>query len=155
MDGASRERVSETLARLQERYQPFEVNQTSVGVPTAVYEEVADAGHVDAHVSVRNDGGELLVRTDGGHTPNVQFDPDAAAPVDAPLEAAFEAETGVACTVEDLGEVSIVAVYDQSHEDREPVYVLEAHFTGHYEEGSIGEEGLSWSESAGAVELSG
>jgi hypothetical protein len=146
MDGASKSRVSEALTQLTERYRPVEVNQTSVGVPTPVYEQVAGAGCVDAYVRVRNDDGELLVtpEADGSEmgVPSVQLDLDGSS--DSDLVAAFEEATGVACSIEDLREVEIVTVYDQNDEDRKPVYVLEAHFTGSYRTGSTSDEAFSW-----------
>ncbi|MFC7225871.1 hypothetical protein N0B31_00520 [Salinirubellus salinus] len=143
MGELSRDRVTETLERLQERYSSFDVQQTSVGVPSEVYERAVDGGVLDASVRVRNEAGEVLVAESEDHeeTPRVRYDP-ASDPA-AELERALLAETGVGCRIEDLLDVSIVAVHDEDDEDRDPAYLLEASFEGRYEDGTPGER-LAW-----------
>jgi hypothetical protein len=75
----TRDRVTETLERLQERYSTFDVQQTTVGVPSDVYDHVVEGGVLDATVRVRNDAGEVLVaEADERETaPRVRCDPEA------------------------------------------------------------------------------
>jgi hypothetical protein len=145
MGEASRSRVTETLERLQERYSSFDVQQTSVGVPSEVYERAVDGGVLEASVRVRNDAREVLVTESEDHEapPRVRCDPDSDPA--AELERALLAETGVDCRIEDLLDVSIVAVHDEGDEDRDPAYLLEARFEGRYEEGTPAER-LAWRE---------
>jgi hypothetical protein len=152
MGEPSRDRVTETLERLQERYSAFDVQQTSVGVPSDVYERAADGGVLDASVRVRNDDGEVLVTEseDREVTPRVRYDPETDPA--AELESALLAETGVGCRVEDLLDVSIVAVHDEEAEDRDPTYVLEANFEGRYEDGTP-TGSLAWREDTGEPNL--
>ena len=145
MGEQSRDRVTETLARLQERYAPFDVEQTSVGVPSEVFDEVVDGDVLDATVRVRNENGEVLVtEADEERTaPRVSYDPDTDPA--AELEAALLAETGVGCRVEELRDVAIVTVHDEDDTEREPAYLLEEHFEGRYEDGTPA-GGLAWRE---------
>jgi len=139
MGEPSRDRVTETLERLKQRYSAFDVQQTSVGVPSDVYEQAVDGGVLDASVRVHNDAGEVLVaETDERwDPPRVQYDPDdLGSDPESELEAVIHAETGVDCRVEDLLDVSIVAVHDEDDESRPPAYVLQANFEGRYESGS-------------------
>ena len=139
MGEPSRDRVTETLDQLKERYSEFDVQQTSVGVPSDVYERAIDGGVLDASVRVHNDAGEvLLTETDERwDTPRVRYDPDdQESDPEAELEAAVHAQTGVGCRVEDLLDVSIVAIHDEDDESRDPAYILEANFEGQYEGGS-------------------
>jgi hypothetical protein len=147
MGEPSRDRVTETLERLQERYSTFDVQQTTVGVPSDVYEHAAEGGVLDATVRVRNEAGEVLVAEadERGSTPRIRYDPDADP--EAELEAALLDQTGVGCRVEDLHDVAIVTVHDEDDDDRDPVYLLEAHFEGRYEDGTPTER-LVWREEA-------
>jgi hypothetical protein len=147
MDSAERDRVSESFTRLTDRYRRADVAQTSVGVPTAAYERLAVGGHVDAHVSVRNDAGERLV-ADEGEPPRVRFEPDENGRLEECLREAFEKATGIDCAIERLRDVAIVTVYDEGDDDREPIHVLETHFIGAYRAGVARPGRFFWSDEA-------
>jgi ADP-ribose pyrophosphatase YjhB (NUDIX family) len=141
MDGdESRQQVADELDALDGTYDSFDVQQTTVSVPTEAYEHARAAGRrgvVEAGVRVEREGRTLAVQDQGGWR-----DPVGAVEADEDVEAAarrlVREATGVACHVRDLQSVAIVGFHDESDPDRPPVYRLRALFAGEYVSGAPG-----------------
>jgi len=139
----SYETVESYLSTLDEAYDSFKVNQTTVAATPDRYErerERASAGSVDLYTKVRNDDGEILhVREDEGvvlpstRTTSERFERSAFD--------AVEAQTGVECRVEGIEQATILGIRDES-EEHEPVYRLAVVFEATHWSGSADETAL-------------
>jgi hypothetical protein len=133
----SQETVEAYLSVLEETYDSFPINQTTVSVPTAEYRcerERADAGCVDLYTKVENAQSEVLHLRDEG---------ELALPSARTSEADFEytaldsveESTGVSCRVDGIEQATILGIHD-AESDSEAVYRLAVVFEGIPESGS-------------------
>jgi len=144
----SREEVEERLAGLQVEYGSFPVNQTTVTLPHERFERVSERHSeslVDAYVRVHNDADEVLqVRRDGD--PGL---PGTAAGREESLETgacrAVRQETGVACDIAGIDEVTIAGIRDEDAADPATLYRLVVVFDGEHREGAPA-EAAEWGE---------
>lgn len=142
----SRERVAERLTGLQESYDSFPINQTTLTVATDAYERARDRcqrGLVDAYVQVSDDDGDvLLVERDGGWVvPHAE--PGPGKRIETGARQAVRERTGVECSVTGLRRVTILGVRDVGDRERPPVYRLVAVFTADRVAGSPA-DGSAW-----------
>lgn len=132
----SQETVEEYLSALEESYQSFPVNQTTVAVSVDEYQrerERADAGSVDSYAKVENEGGEVLhldegdlalpsARTSEGNIERVTVD-------------AVEESTGITPRIEDIEQATILGIHD-TESDHETVFRLAVVFEASHRSGS-------------------
>ncbi|MFB6150639.1 MAG: NUDIX hydrolase [Haloarculaceae archaeon] len=142
----SENRVEERLAALEETYESFPINQTTLSVSASAYERARDRcseGLVDVYVQVYADDGDvLLVEGDGEWVV-----PHAQPPVTERLERGARREiaerTGVDCEIDDLDRITILGVRHEDAPDRDPVYRLVTVFSAEYRRGTPG-PGAAW-----------
>ncbi|MFB6183276.1 MAG: NUDIX hydrolase [Haloarculaceae archaeon] len=132
----SRERVASRIERLEETYESFPVNQTTLAVPARGYEralERSKKGLADVYIEVYNDDGEvLLVHSEGSREiPRGQTKSNESLEAGARREVRESA--GVECTIEDIHQATIFGVVDEDDADRDPVYRLVVVFVGRFE----------------------
>lgn len=147
--------VESQLTALEESYDSFPVNQRTVTVPTAEYEQERgrSGAEVDVRAKVRNESaGVLYVDTDEGRAL-----PATRTSLDGELEDAarttVDEMAGVSCEIEGIEAVTILGLHDDSDEDRETVYSLVVLFEAQYTNGTLGPDAV-WRESdaeSGAV----
>lgn len=120
------EGVSSHLDALYEKYDGFDVDQTTVGVDPAEFEAVAGGGDV-VEVRVHVEGSEGLLAVPGD---DEWARPGGVVEGDRPLAATAEElvgqQTGVDCSVETLRSVSLVCL--QCEETGEQAWALQALF---------------------------
>lgn len=140
--------VESQLSALEESYGPFSVNQRTVTVPTAEYEQQRDGSdceEVDIYAKVRNDDAEVLyVDADGK-----QSLPSTRASIDDKLERAARTRVtevaDISCEIQGIEAVTILGLHDGNDENRETVYTLAVLFEGQYTGGSLSTEAV-WRE---------
>jgi len=122
----SRERVEQRLASLDEAFDSFPVNQTTVTATPETYRQVREQARqelVDAYVQLSNDAGEVLVdEGDEGVLPNVE--PGRGETLVDSVCRAVDERTGVECSLTDLERVTILGVCREDADDPDPVYRL-------------------------------
>lgn len=139
----SYETVESHLSTLDEGYDSFKVNQTTVVATPDRYErerERACAGSVDVYTKVRNDDGEVL---------HVKGEEDVVLPSTRTTSERFERtafdaveeQTGVECRVEGIDQATILGIRD-GNEERETVYRLAVVFEATHWSGSPEETGV-------------
>lgn len=146
----SRERVEQRLVSLDEAFESFPVNQTTLTVAPETYRQVreeSERGLVDAYVQVYNDADQVLLGEHDGDrvVPSVEPGPDDTL-VDGVCRAVDDL-TGVACTLTDLERVTILGVCREDADDPDPVYRLVVVFSGNAVGGTAG-AGFEWAEAA-------
>lgn len=153
--GRTQKQVTEVLNTLQDAYDSFSIHQSSVSVDRETYERVAqrsEHGTVEVDVKVHHEEQVLVCETDGSErTPHGLIEVDDAA-VETAARRLVRERTGVSCHVVDIVSANIVAVYDTTAPDREPVYRLSVLFEAIYETGEP-EECASWHTSSAPVAL--
>lgn len=158
----SHETVESYISALERLYGSFSINQSTLSVLPAEYErerERASDGCVDLYVTVTNEQAEVLHIEDGDErvVPSTRIEgfPQATAATEF-----VENETGVACRVENIGQVTILGIRD-SASDREMVYrlavVLEASPVAESDDGeadlSSTDEQAVWQASSAVPEI--
>ena len=139
----SRERVAERLTGLQESYDSFPVDQTTLSVATEAYDKARErcrGGLVDAHVQVSNGDGDVLLVDRDGDWVVPRAEPGAGRRLETGAQQAVRERTGVECSVTGLRRVTILGVRDVDDPERPPVYRLVAVFTAEYVAGSPAED---------------
>jgi len=144
----SRERVEQRLVSLNEAFESFPVNQTTLTVAPETYRQVreeSERGLVDAYVQVSDDAGQVLLREADGDrvVPSVRPGPNDAL-VDGVRRAVGE-RTGVECALTGLERVTILGVCREDADDPDPIYRLVAVFSGDAVGGSAG-TGFEWAD---------
>lgn len=133
----SRERVEQRLARLDDAFDSFTVNQTTLSVSEAAYERARNrcqTSLIDAYVQVYDDDGDVLLVADddGAVVPHAQLRRETELR-DGAREVVRDL-TGVDCEVTGLRRVTILGVCDEDAPECSPVYrlvtVLTAERTG-------------------------
>jgi hypothetical protein len=136
----SRERVEQRLVSLDEAFESFPVNQTTLTVAPETYRQVreqAQQGLVDAYVQLSNDAGQVLLgEGDGGVDPVVEPSPGETL-VDGVCRA-IDDLTGVECTLTGLERVTILGVCREDADEPDPVYRLVVVFAGDAVGGTAG-----------------
>lgn len=134
----SQETVEARLSVLDDSYESFPVNQTTVTVPSREYRrerERADAGSVDLYAKVENERSEVL---------HVESDGELALPWTRTTEEsiecialdAVEEATGVSCRLDGVEQATILGIHD-AEADHEAVYRLAVVFEGVPESGTL------------------
>lgn len=148
----SREAVEARLAALEEAYDAFPVNQSTLSLSPDRYASLREefARPTDAYIEVHNDDqGVLHVRTEGGaELPSVRAAPEDS--LERRLRRAVRERTGVECVVDELDRVTIAGIRDAANPDAETLYHLVVVFLGTHRSGSPGER-AEWRSTA-AVE---
>lgn len=154
----SRERAEALLTRLREDYGAFDVVektwQEKPGDYDAMRETVVAGGGAGAGVWLTDDAGRvLLVRNegdDGWGDPGGKVEPDES--VEAAAVRETREEAGVDCELDDVNEVHLVEVRDESDPDRPalvtPIVVFDGDYAGgdpRSRDGEIAE--VAWFES--------
>lgn len=127
----SQETVEAYLSVLEESYNSFPINQTTVSVPTEEYQserERADAGCVDLYAKVENAESEVL---------HLREEDELVLPSARTSEADFEytvidsvrESTGVSCRVKGIEQATILGIHD-AESDEGAVYRLALVFEG-------------------------
>lgn len=119
--------VGEHLERLEDRFGPFPVDQTTISVGSAVYDracERVNEGVVDAIVRVWNEAGDVLhvEREDDWRLPRRRG--TTVASLTETVERGVWADLAVECQVDGLGRVTIVGVRNRDDPEAETVYRL-------------------------------
>jgi ADP-ribose pyrophosphatase YjhB (NUDIX family) len=134
--------VESQLSSLEERYGSFSVNQHTVTVPQAQYEDRRGKDgceQIDLYVKGRNDHSDVLHVEREGATAL----PSAETTVDAELERVarqtVEAEAGISCQVEGVDAVTILGLQDATETERETVYTLAVMVAAEHTEGTADE----------------
>jgi len=133
--------VESQLSALEESYGSFSVNQRTVTVPTAEYEQKRDRSgreDVDVYAKVHNEESEVLyVDTDDGRVL-----PSTETGIDEQLEGAARATVdemaGIACEIRGIEAVTILGLHDGDDSARETIYTLAVLFEGEYIKGELG-----------------
>lgn len=155
----SRERVEQRLVALDDVFDSFPVNQTTLTVSPDAYQHVRERcrdGLVDAYVQVYDDGEVLLGDGTNGETggdedgsggdpivPNVEPDPGES--IVAGVRREVDAQTGVECTLTSLERVTILGVCRDDADDPDTVYRLVVVFAADAVNGSTA-GGYEWAE---------
>ncbi|WP_459192590.1 NUDIX domain-containing protein [Halosimplex sp. J119] len=140
----SRDRVESRLVTLQEDYDGFPVNQTTLAVSREAYErasERCDRGIVDSYVQLYNERDDVLLVDDDGDWVVPHGEPRPSERVTAGTERAVRDRTGIDCSLTDLSRVTILGVRDESDPDRPPVYRLIAVFTAETDTEAVAVDG--------------
>lgn len=142
------------LSGLQELYDSFPVNQTTVSLPGERFQHVLNRQKseiVDAYAEVYNDDRQVLhVETDGEVSlPGDSLDVDD--PLEPEVQAAVERTTGVECVVEGVESATIVGLRNEDEPTSEAVYRIVVVFEARHREGSP-EPGAYWEKKRGRVE---
>jgi ADP-ribose pyrophosphatase YjhB (NUDIX family) len=143
----SRDRVEERLARLEEGYSSFPVNQTTLSVPSGAYERARDRsteGLVDVYVQVYNDDNDVLLLRDEDAWTVPRAEPRAGEELEAGARRRVREETGVDCTIEDLHRATILGIRNEDDDDSEPLYRLITVFVAHHHEGQTATPAVEW-----------
>ena len=136
--------VESQLTALEESYGSFPVNQRTVTVPTAEYEQKRNRSEeVEIYAKVRNENSEVLyVDADGK-----QALPSTRASIDDELERAacktIREMADISCELQGVEAVTILGLHDDNDSDRETVYTLAVLFEGEHTAGSLG-SGAVW-----------
>jgi len=138
--------VESQLSALEEAYGSFSVNQRTVTVPTAQYENrCGEDGcrQLDLYAKVRNDHSEVLyVEREGRKIlPSVETNIDAE--LEQTARETVESEAGISCQIESVDAVTILGLQDVSDPDRETVYTLAVMIEGQYV-GGMPDSGALW-----------
>jgi len=142
----SRERVEQRLVSLDETFDSFPVNQTTLTVSPETYRQVrerTEQGLVDAYVQLYDDADRVLLDSaDGeGVVPSVEPSPGETI-VDGVCRAVDDL-TGVDCSLTGLERVTILGVCREDADDPDPVYRLVVVFAGDAVGGTPG-SGFEW-----------
>jgi hypothetical protein len=130
--------VESQLSALEDSYDSFPVNQRTVTVPTAEYEQRRNQREqIDLYTKVHNEQSEVLyVGADGNRVL-----PSTSATLEDELEKAaqsrVEETAGVSCRIEGVEAVTILGLHDRNDTDRETVYTLAVLFEGQYTAGGL------------------
>lgn len=150
----SRDRVEERLVALEEDYDGFPVNQTTLAVSREAYErasERCERGIVDAYVQLYNERDDVLLVEDDGEWVVPHGRPRTNERVVAGTERAIRDRTGVDCSLTDLSRVTILGVRDESDPERPPIYRLIAVFTAETDTEAVAVDGGEAGEAGEAV----
>jgi hypothetical protein len=143
----SGDRVAERLGALEDGYDSFPVNQTTLSVSPQAYErarERCETGLADVYIQVYRDSDVLLVEHDEEWVvPHVE--PPRGDPLGPATRQAVADDYGVQCTITDLERATILGVRHEDDPDREPVYRLVAVFAAEHVAGTP-DEGAAWHE---------
>jgi len=148
----SRERVEERLVALDDAFDSFPVNQTTLTVSSDGYQQIRERCReslVDAYVQVYNDDGQALLVGDGT-VPQVEPAPEEG--VVAGVRRALRDRTGVDVDLTGLERVTILGVCDETADDPDPVYRLVVVLAGERVSGTSGSD-CEWSEGVPASAL--
>lgn len=140
--------VESQLSTLEESYGSFSINQRTVTVPTAEYEQKRNGfgpKEVEVYAKVQHDDADVLyVDTD-----EKRALPSTRAAIDDKLETAARktvAETAnITCEICGVEAVTILGLHDGSDADRETVYTLAVLFEAQYTEGTLASNAV-WQE---------
>ena len=140
--------VESQLTALEESYGSFPVNQRTVTVPTAEYEQRrdrSDCEEIDLYAKVQNDDAEVLyVDVEGKRVL-----PSTRVSIDADLERAacttVTEMADVSAEMQGIEAVTILGLHDGNDESRETVYTLAVLFEGQHTDGSLSSEAV-WRE---------
>lgn len=138
-DGRMRDWVGEGIERLEERFDSFHVNQTTLSVAEPDYATAchhAEDGVMDVYVRVRNDDGEVLHVDEGDELSvphRVRYPED---PLAAPVTASLAVETGVHCVVDGVARATIAGVHNEDDPDAAAVYRLFVLLDARHERGT-------------------
>lgn len=149
----SQETVEAYLSALDDSYESFPVNQTTVTVATEEYRrerERAGAGSVDLYARVENDQAEVLHVETGGELvlPWTRTTEDS---IECTAIDAVEDATGVSCQLEGIEQATILGIHDADSE-HDPVYRLAVVFEGVPESGSTNTDAV-WHSTTEAPEI--
>ena len=131
--------VESYLSALDESYDSFSVNQTTLAVSSGRYErerEKAGAGRVDLYAKVTNDNSEVL---------HVEQEDSLGLPATTTTEETFEHAactavselTGVDCRIVDVEQATILGIRDADDRARETVYRLAVVFEATHRSGTV------------------
>jgi hypothetical protein len=140
--------VESQLSALEESYGSFSVNQRTITVPTAEYEQKRDrpgCEEVDIYTKVRNENSAVLhVDTDGKRVL-----PSTSATIDDELEQTARTTVremaDITCEIQGIEAVTILGLHDGNDSGRETVYTLAVLFEGQYIDGTLASEAV-WRE---------
>lgn len=149
----SQETVETYLSTLEESYDSFPVNQTTLTVPTAEYErelERANEGCVDLYTKIENGNSDVLhVRNDGDLVlPWTRTCRDA---IWRAAVSSVEESTGISCRLDGVEQATILGIHDADSE-HEAVYRLAVVFQGVTETGSTNSNAV-WHSTAEVPEI--
>jgi len=137
--------VESCIAMLEESYSSFSVNQTSIAVSTAQYEqakEEARKDRLDLYAKVRNSDNEVLhVRTDGA----VALPSTTTAGERSLEQAVCETvadRTGIECSITGVDRATILGISERGNEEADTIYRLAVLFEATQDAGSANENAV-------------
>ena len=144
----SYESVEAYLSTLDESYDSFTINQTTLAVSSARYErerERAIAGAVDLYTKVRNDDCEVLHlrKQDELVLPSTRT---ATTPLEHVATEMVEGRTGVTCQIDGVEHATILGIHDGGA-DHATIYRLLVVFEAQHTDGSPAENAVWQSKS--------
>jgi ADP-ribose pyrophosphatase YjhB (NUDIX family) len=142
--------VESCLSMLEESYGSFSINQTTLSVPEAEYEQAiteARKDRIDVYAKVQNDDAEVLHVRDQ-NTPTL---PSTTTSSDGSLEreakTAVQQRTGIECSITAVEQATILGITNDDDADSDTIYRLAVLFEARYDAGAVNENGV-WQQSA-------
>lgn len=135
--------VESSLSSLDEVYEDFSVNQTTIPVPETQYEherERAATGRIDLYAKVCNDDGEVLhlTREETEQLPSTTVDDEES--FERAICHAVSETVGIDCRVTGVEEATILGVADAENNDRETIWRLAVLFEAAHQAGTVDEQ---------------
>ena len=132
--------IERSLSKLEQRYDPFPVNQTTVSLSREQFEQVADrceTAHVDAYAKVANDERDILhvEGEEGTELPGESV--ELTDRVEAQIHETVREMTGIDCEIEGVESVTIAGLRDETESDPETRYRLVVVFEARYQSGTV------------------
>ncbi len=131
--------VESQLSALEESYGSFSVNQRTVTVPTAQYENRRGEDgrqQIDLYAKVRNEQSEVLHVEREGTTALPSAETTIEAELEETARETVKSEAGIDCHIEGVEAVTILGLQDATETDRETVYTLAVVFEAEYSDGT-------------------
>lgn len=140
--------VESQLSELEDCYGSFSINQRTIDVPTAQYEqkrERSGSEQIELHAKICNGESQVLHVNANGNRILPFTTESIGAKLESALREAVADRTGVQCQVDELVGVTILGIRDGDEPDRETIYQLAALFEGQPASGSLSDSAL-WKE---------
>lgn len=136
--------VERCLSMLEESYGSFSINQTSLAVPQAEYEQAkkeARDDRIDIYAKVKNDDSEVLhVRQQDTVTlPSTTSSPDG--PIEREAKRAVQQRTGVECSISGVEQATILGITNDDG-GSETIYRLAVLFGASHDDGALKENAI-------------
>jgi len=137
--------VESCIAMLEESYSSFSVNQTSISVSTAQYEQAraeARKDRLDLYAKVRNSDNEVLHVRAGDALALPSTTTGGKRSLEGAVCETVADRTGIECSITGVDRATILGISERGNEDADTVYRLAVLFEARHITGAVNENAV-------------